>query len=192
MLEKMGHIWEAVKICIYVLLTAVFFAFIPLLLGYGFDSIVEYDTSISKYMPDFLLIIFSICLSTSICLYEYKGSLGTHTKAIIIIFLLIFAGACLVTYCFLFSDYTSASIVEMLSEKRDLLTTMIFIGILFVVTNYLVATIIKILSQKSEKKQDDLMKLQESKLKQINDIVNGKTELNECETKQIVDILAEV
>jgi len=203
MKERIIGFMREVKFIILIILTCFFtgsfVAFLPIIFNFLLDLIVGYNIDWNKYVTDYFLVIFSISVNTCICFLGFDKKISKHMRIIVVLLLIFFMIPSWEVYRMLFNDNIRSDIKDKLLSKESNLLVAAQIGIIIIIINYVITTIIGIMTEKmGKKKQQQLVEYEktfneyERTFNKLKEIVKEKDKLSDEKIKTIGTILEEV
>lgn len=195
MKERIIGFMREVKFIILIILTCFFtgsfVAFLPIIFNFLLDLIVGYNIDWNKYVTDYFLVIFSISVNTCICFLGFEKKISKQMRIIVVIVLIFFMIPSWEVYRMLFNENITSDIKDkLLSEESNLLVAA-QIGIIIIIINYVITTIIGIMTEKMEKKKQQQIVKYERTFNKIKKIVKENDKLSDEKIKTIGTILEE-
>lgn len=196
MKERIIGFMREVKFIIPIILTCFltgsFVAFLPIIFNLSLDLIVGYNIDWNKYVTDYFLVVFSISVNTCVCFLGFEKKLSKYMRIFVVLLLICFMFPSWGVYRMLFNDNITSDIKDKLLSEESNLFIAAQMGIVIIIINYAITTIIEVMTEKMEKKKQQQVVEYEKKFNKIKEIVKEKDELSNEEIKTIGTILEEV
>lgn len=152
-------------------LTVLITSFFPYILVIVIDSYVGYGIRINKHIPDYILVVFTICINTIILSVENREKSKNNYHLNLWIILLLLTISTIVMYCGLFNEYISSIIFEKINENIKFVIMFWVIGAICLIVEYIVSYLTENL--KKEKIEDN-----KARIENIKEVIGEKRRLN--------------
>lgn len=185
------------EIYIYVLITLIIFAYLPIIFGNLMRLIMGYGIALDEKIPDYLLTVYSIVMSVIVCVYEFKLK-NKVKKGNYLFLLIVFGVSILLLYYVFFSDFTAFYIKMHIKQNRGILLGILFVLLMISVFCWGLSANIREITAEQEREIEkyideyrDEKADYEKKIEKISLIIKDKKALSKKDVDRIQEIIGE-